>query len=92
MKKRTIFILAVLLSLESTLFCWRFIIKPRGSKGLKEVVLENELLIKSIKQLEFEISDLEKEVDELSEFPWYREKIARKELQMGFPNEEIFLF
>lgn len=92
MKKRTVVLLSMLLCLESITFCWRFLINPYDWKNFKDAASKNDLLVRSIKELEQEVSALEKEIEELKEYPWYRERIARKELQMGYPNEEVFLF
>lgn len=65
-----------------------------GSGGLPALKLAdgtNSELLKEITQLESDITALTRELDERSKNHFYKESIARKELQMAYENETVYL-
>ncbi len=51
----------------------------------------NSDLLKDIKSLETELVQINKELAERKQNPFYQESIARKELQMAYKNETVYL-
>ena len=81
----------VLLTLEALVFlafyCW-------GSEGvsrLNRLCSENKKLSGAIETLAKEVASLEDELTRFQKDPFYKEKIAREQLQMAYKNEEILL-
>jgi cell division protein FtsB len=65
-----------------------------GSNGLQAILRlqkENNSLSQDIDRLSFETSQLEFEIKEWNTYPWYKEQVARQDLQLGYSNEELFL-
>jgi len=80
---RALIILEVIIFLA--FYCW-------GSEGvsrLNELRSENKHLTNNIESLEKEVASLEGEVIQFKKDPFYKEKIAREQLQMAYKNEEI---
>ncbi len=65
-----------------------------GSGGIVAVRYAHAInsdLTAEIAILEREINQLDKELEERRENPFYQESIARKELQMAYKNETVYL-
>lgn len=65
-----------------------------GAGGLPAVQLAdktNAALLEDIKGLENEIAELTRELDDRTHNPYYKESIARQELQMAHDNETVYL-
>jgi len=68
-------------------YCW-------GSEGvsrLNKLRSENKKLSISIETLAKEVASLEDELTRFAKDSFYKEKIAREQLQMAYKNEEILL-
>ena len=86
--KRTIII--GLLSLEIIIFLLIYIY---GSYGLREISVlkkENNQLQGTITQLQQDIADCKVELENISH-PFYKEKIAREQLQMAHKDDIVIL-
>ena len=44
-----------------------------------------------IADVEKDLARLRSEISDWEVYPWYKERMAREELQMAYPGEEIFL-
>ena len=65
-----------------------------GSGGLeshRRADFQNNELCQEVKTAEVEVSSLENELHERKTNPYYKESIARKELQMAYKDEMIYL-
>ncbi len=65
-----------------------------GSKGLpalRQLKQENVTLDARIHQLSSEINTLTREIADFKTYPYFREKIAREELQLIAPGDELYL-
>jgi cell division protein FtsB len=65
-----------------------------GAQGIQAIYAmrhENVEINKNIAALKNEIAQLEQDINQWSEYSFYKEKIAREQLQMARSDEEIFL-
>jgi cell division protein FtsB len=84
-------LLRIFIACEFLLFAFYYI---RGANGLNTILQlkqENKKLTQNIDQIKQEISSMKIENENWEKYPWYREQIARQDLQMAYPDEEIFL-
>lgn len=84
-------LLHVLLAFEFLFFAFYYI---RGTNGLKTILQlkqENKKISQNIEKVKQEISSMKTEVESWEKYPLYKEQIARQDLQMAYPEEEIFL-
>lgn len=81
----------VLVTLEALIFlafyCWG----SEGVASLNKLRSENNNLSVAINELAAEVASLENELTRFVKDPFYKEKIAREQLQMAYKNEEILL-
>ncbi len=68
-----------------------YLIGPGGLQALKSAQRQNSNLIEEIKRTEGEVNALSRELADRKNNPFYKESIARKELQMAYENEIIYL-
>lgn len=61
-----------------------------GLQALRAADRSNHQLLFDIKVMEAELDTLSRELDERKDNPFYKETIARKELQMAYDNEIIY--
>ena len=62
-----------------------------GLQALKAADRGNLQLLEELKSLEAELAALEQELQERTDNPFYKETIARKELQMAYEDEIIYM-
>lgn len=62
-----------------------------GLPAVQEADRINAGLLEELKVLEAEIAGLERELDDRKHNPYYKESIARQELQMAHENEKIYV-
>lgn len=62
-----------------------------GVRALQAADAQNNQLLEEVKQLEMETTSLARELAERQTNPFYKESIARKELQMAYPDETVYL-
>lgn len=68
-----------------------YVLSSYGLHALRVADVQNSQLIEDIKSLEKEVNTLSEELLERKDNPFYKETIARKELQMAYENEVIYL-
>jgi cell division protein FtsB len=83
--------LRLLLGLELISIAFFYLLSSGGLVALRHAHTINTELHQEIQQLEADISQLTTELDERKQNPFYRESIARKELQMAYTNETVYL-
>jgi cell division protein FtsB len=69
-----------------------FIWGPHGMVAVSEKVKEHSLLIGQMEDLQKEVAVLKKQVDQYAHTDFYKEKIAREDLQMARTEEEVYIF
>lgn len=87
-KKRA---LRIFLGAEIVVVTFFYFCTGNGIRALQLAEVQNNLLLEEIKLLEQETGALSRERDERKNNPFYKESIARKELQMAYPEETIYL-
>ncbi len=84
-------ILRVFLGLEIVVFLFFYCISPNGLPLLKKREQENQAIQERIALLEKDIKSIEQEIDEWGADPFYKERIAREQLQMARPDDEVYV-
>jgi len=79
--------LKIVLGAEIALFCVYYLFGSFGLQALRAADMNNQNLFEDIKTLENEVTQLAKELDEKKNNPFYKEVVARTELQMAYENE-----
>jgi len=80
----------LLFAVEIVFFSWAYM---SGGQGLQAIWLceqENNALEQKIAQLQSEIGSLEHELQAWQHHPFYKEKIAREQLQMARPADTVY--
>ena len=83
--------LRIILGAEIALVTFYYLFGSYGLQALRAGDRQNRGLLEELKQLEGEITALSGELEERKNNPFYKESIARKELQMAYDNEIIYL-
>ncbi len=83
--------LRLLLGLEIIFVSFFYLCGSGGIVALRYANAINTDLVTELSHLENDITQLNKELDERKQNPFYRESIARKELQMAYKNETVYL-
>jgi cell division protein FtsB len=91
MKHYKKFFLRAILVAEVLVFAGFYFFGAHGIKALHQHEREAIMLNQEIGQLKAEVQHLKIAIHEWTTFPWYREKIAREELQLAYPHEEIII-
>jgi cell division protein FtsB len=85
------FFLRTVLVAEVVLCMWLYLFGAHGLKAITALRSETSDLSREIIALRHDIKGLQTEIAEWESTPWYSEKIAREELQLAYPTEEVFL-
>ncbi|MGB8367359.1 MAG: septum formation initiator family protein [Candidatus Babeliales bacterium] len=83
-------LLQFLLLTEICLFVYVYLYGSNGFYALQELSHENEQLEQNIEELTQQIVQLEDEISEWGMNDFYKEKVAREQLQMSHKNDEIY--
>ncbi len=89
MKKAAVLLMG-LLGFESALFFYYYFFGEHGHRKIRDLQQQQEHLTTTVQQLQKEIEQLEKRLREFKEYPYYKEKIIREQLQMMKPDEVIY--
>lgn len=84
-------ILRLALCAEVATFGIIYFTSPSGFKALSLLSTENQELQLRIADVEKDLARLRSEISDWGVYAWYKERMAREELQMAYPGEEIFL-
>ena len=76
---------------ETGIFSFYYIAGANGLKAIRQLKNENDTLVEKISGLRHTINTLNEGISAMHTYPWCKEKIAREDLQMAYPDEEIFL-
>ncbi len=91
MKKFKHTLLLSVFAIEICAFVGVYIFGTRGVRALKKLQHENAGLEQEIKRIQAQLQVQKKEVDLWRKHAFYKEKIAREQLQMARKNDQIFL-
>ncbi len=83
--------LKIFLGAEVTFIGLYYLVSSSGLHALRSADIHNSQLLEEVKLLETEVTALELDLEERKDNPFYKETIARKELQMAYENELIYL-
>ena len=72
------------------LFCVVYIFGHRGIGLVLSLKRSNAQLEKSIYALKIENKQLESTINDWQQYPFYKEKLAREKLQLGYPEDRIY--
>lgn len=90
MKKVYAYLLYAVLGAELTVFSWFFIRGNQGLQSLSDIYVEESAIQEGLTQLTQEVASIKQEIDNWSKHSFHKEKIAREQLQMARPDDEIF--
>jgi len=83
-------LLQLVLVAEGCLFIYVYLYGGNGFYALQELCNENKQLEQKIEQITEEIVQLEDEITEWGMNDFYKEKVAREQLQMSHKDDEIY--
>lgn len=83
--------LRLLVGAEIMLVSFFYLCSAGGLPAVQQADTINAGLLEEVKALEAEIDSLMHEVEERTQNPFYKESIARQELQMARDNETIYV-
>jgi cell division protein FtsB len=78
------------MGLEIFIFSWAYISGPQGMTVIKQMEQKNKKSAEKIAMLKDELSQLTDEITAWQKNPFYKEKMAREQLQLARPDEHIY--
>jgi cell division protein FtsB len=90
MKKIYAYILYAVLGVEMLIFAGFYIRGPQGLRTLSDMYVEQVSMREGIDQLDQEVAALRTDINAWQKHPFHKEKIAREQLQMARPDDEVF--
>lgn len=90
MKQLKKYIMRVVLCFESLFFVWALVYGPHGITALTAMQEENKRLQETTVQLQTEVAALENTIVAWQTDPYYKEQVAREQLQMAGKDETIY--
>jgi len=90
MKKIYAHILYTVLGAEVIMFTGFFIAGPQGLRTLVDMHSQQITILEGVQQLDLEVASLQQEIDNWHKHPFDKEKVAREQLQMARPDDEVF--
>lgn len=83
-------IIKLFLSLEIVTISFFYLFGVQGLPTLYRLKQENLTIEKEIQGLKLEVAELEKTIQEWHHYPYYKEKIAREQLQMAQQGDSVY--
>ena len=87
-RKRTV--LRLFLVGEIMVFTWMYLFSTQGMQAVFELHRENQRIEQDIKHAQEEIAACEHELYVWQSHSFYKEKLAREQLQMARPDEKVY--
>lgn len=84
-------ILRMVIGLELIVATFFYVCGKGGMQAIRAADAIHAELLKEIGQLETDVAALERELDERLHNPYYKESVARKELQMAYQDETVYV-
>ena len=75
---------------EIVFFVTMYVVSPDGLASVQSKKVENEKIASHVETLTQEIKKLEDEIKKWEQNTFYREKVAREQLQMARPTDEVY--
>jgi cell division protein FtsB len=72
------------------LFAYIYLFGPHGMRVLMDIEQEDAQLNSEITQVQMRVNTLQTTITQWNIHPFYKEKIAREQLQMARKNDEIY--
>lgn len=91
MKEKKRKVVRIFLGIEIAFITLYYLLSSFGLQALRSADHFNNQLVEDIKNLEAEVGSLSQELEDRKNNPFYKEAVARKELQMAYENEIIYL-
>lgn len=85
------FFLRLFLIGEITLFGWFYYYGVRGVVAVQELKAENDEITQQVASLQNEIDTVNAQIIAWNNDPYFKEKIAREQLQMARDGDEIYV-
>ena len=82
--------LRVFFGIEIVLFAYMYLFGPHGMRALMNIEQDTVQLNSEVTDLQTQVHSLEFTIAQWDVHPFYKEKIAREQLQMAGKNEEIY--
>jgi len=82
--------LRIFFVVEIVVFIFVYVFGPQGMQALRHVQQENAVIEKNIHALRTEIQELEDTIIAWQTYPFYKEKIAREQLQMARKSDQVY--
>lgn len=92
MKETKKFALRLFVGAQIIMVTFLYLCSTGGIRAVQHADAQNNELLEEVKLLEAEIDSLSRELEERKNNPFYKESIARKELQMAYAGEIIYVF
>ncbi len=83
-------VLRIFLLGEIVFFVTMYVMSPEGLTSVQNKKMENKQLASRVETFTKEIQKLEEETKRWETNPFYREKVAREQLQMARPTDEVY--
>ena len=80
----------IFLSCELLCFAYFYLFGSHGVRTLMAIEQETGLLAADINEMKATMNDLETTIAQWDQHPFYKEKIAREQLQLVGKNEEVY--
>lgn len=91
MKETTKTAFQMIIGFECAVVAFFYLFGKNGLQAIRLADKINSQLLEDIKLLELDIASLTRELQERQTNPFYKESVARKELQMAYKDETIYL-
>ncbi len=83
-------IVRIFFGIEIVVFVWMYVASSGGLPTVWAMQKENQLLAQMVIILEGEVEKLEQERQKWEHVPFYKEKLAREQLQMARRDDEVY--
>ena len=80
----------IFFSVEMLIFCWVYMCGSNSISSLVALQTDNRSLQEQLHTREQEIAQLEHEIVQWESQPFYKEKVAREQLQMARAHEHVY--
>lgn len=90
MKRIKKIIMRTVLGIEFFTFAWLYVYGPHGLQMLGRMKHENHILEQHVQTLQDDVRDFENKIVAWNAYPFYKEQVAREQLQMARKDEIIY--
>ena len=83
-------LLRIFFVIEVVVFVGLYLFGAHGVRMIRDLQNDNEYIEQEVAALQQEVDVLDVEINAWNEHPFYREKIAREQLQMARQGDEVY--